>query len=230
MVTDVEPILRRFTAQGQALFGPVCEAVRLRRYGRLWLGPAAAVLVTVLAVAARTEPGHPVIRRYAITHPDDPLLAVLPRLPLSLFAPAALLPFWFAVFQVLLVFSLTQAVLGTARTVAVAVAGHSAATLSAALWVAAGPPVGLGSQDAHLADAGPSAAVVALLAYTAVRLRIGWLAAALVAYHGAEVVAVGGLSSREHLVATLTGALLALILDRRYAGILATGRPLAPDP
>ncbi|MFF5228344.1 hypothetical protein [Dactylosporangium sp. NPDC000521] len=225
MVTGARSILRRFAAQGHALFGPVYEAVRRRRYGRLWLGPAVAVLVTVLAIATRTRLGHPVISRYAITHPGDPLPAVLLRLPLSLFAPAALLPFWFAVMQVLLVFTLTQAVLGTVRAVAVAMVGHSVATLSAPLWVAAGPPVGLGSQVAHLADAGPSAAVVAVLAYAAVRLRIGWLAAALLAYHGTEVVTVGGLASREHLVATITGVLLALIPDRRYAGIPATSDP-----
>ncbi|GAA1551835.1 hypothetical protein GCM10009827_085580 [Dactylosporangium maewongense] len=230
MVTGAQPILRRLTAQGQALFEPVYDAVRLRRYDRLWLGPAVAVLVTTLAIAARTRPGHPVISRYAVTHPGDPLPAVLLRLPLSLFAPAALLPFWFAVMQVLLVFSLTQAVLGTVRAVLVAVAGHSAATLSAALWIAARPPVGLGMQDAHLADAGPSAAVVAVLAYAAVRLRIGWLAAVLPAYHATEVVVVGGLPSREHLVATLTGVLLALVPDRRFAGILAAaGDPPGPS-
>ena len=210
-------------AQCQVLFGPAAAALRQGRYGRLWLGPVAALLVAGAAVAARTGSGHAVITRYAITHPDDPLPATLLRLPLSVVAPAALLPYWFAVGQVLIVCSLAQSLLGTLRTVAVAAAGHGLATLSAPLWIAAGPPVGLAADDARLADAGPSAAVVALLAYAAVRHRIGWLAAALVTYHSVEVVTVGGLAPREHLVATLTGV-AAAALAVRPAGSGAVSR------
>nr|BFE57479.1 hypothetical protein GCM10020063_020050 [Dactylosporangium thailandense] len=230
MVSVVRPVSLRLAAQCRALFGPAIEAVQGRRYGRLWLGPAAALMVAVLGFAARTETGHALITRYAVTHPDEPVPGVVVRLPLSMFAPAALLPFWFAVLQVLIVFSLAQAVLGTWRTVAVAIAGHSLATLSAPLWLAAGPPVGLGFQDAWLADAGPSAGVVALLAYAAVRCRVGWLAAALVTYHGTEVVTVGGLPSREHLVGTLTGVTLALVAAAPVAFRPLTGRRPARVP
>ncbi|WP_432969264.1 hypothetical protein [Dactylosporangium sp. CA-233914] len=211
MTTRARRALHRLGEQCRALLGPAAEAIRRRRYERLWSGPAAALSVAGLAVAARTGPGHTFIAGYAITHPGDPLPATLARLPLSLFAPAALLPYWFAMLQVLVVFSAAQALLGLRRTIAVAVLGHGLATLSAPLWVAAGPPLGLDHRYAGLADAGPSAAVVALLAYAAVSRRAVWLAAALVAYHGTEVVIVGGLAPREHLVGTLTGAAAALL-------------------
>lgn len=202
-------LLTRLGDQCDALFGPAVTAVLQRRFDRLWTGPAAALLVVALAVAARTGPGHAFVMQHAVTHPGDPLPVTLVRLPLSMFAPAALLPFWFAVLQVLVVFSLSQAVLGACRTLTVAMLGHTLATLSAPMWLLAGPPLGLAHSFTHLRDAGPSAAVVTLLAFTAVTCRVDWLVVALVAYHLVELGLVVSLASREHLIGTVTGVVAA---------------------
>ncbi|GAA0735569.1 hypothetical protein GCM10010199_56040 [Dactylosporangium roseum] len=210
MMTDIRKLPTWLGEQGETLAGPVVDAVRRRRLGRLWTGPAAALLVAGLALAARTGPGHAFVTDFAITHPGDPLLDTLVKLPLSMFAPAALLPFWFAVLQVGVVFSLVQAAAGARWTLLVAALGHTVATLSARLWVIAGPPVGVAHGLGHFGDAGPSAAVVSLLAYVAVRRRAGWLALGLIAYHTIEVAVLNGLTQREHLVGTVTGAAVAL--------------------
>ncbi|MFG2041802.1 hypothetical protein [Dactylosporangium sp. NPDC048998] len=213
--------MNRFVRQCAALVGPAVAAVRHRRYDRLWLGPAAALFVAGLAVAVRTGPGSAFVARWGVTHPGDPLLATVWRLPLSMFAPAALLPFWFAVLQVLIVYSVTQAAVGAWRTIGVAFAGHALATLSARAWMLAGPPVGVGHALAHYADAGPSASVVALLAYLAVTRRIAWAVAALIAYHATEVALISGLPPREHLVGTLVGACAAVAAVPATAGAAA---------
>lgn len=223
--------LRSLAGQCAALLGPAAEAVRRRRIDRLWTGPAAAVLVIALALATRTAPGHVFVARYAITHPGDPLPATLLRMPLSMFAPAALLPFWFAVLQVTVVYSLAQALIGARRTLVVAVLGHGLATVSAGAWILLEPPLGVGRGLAHFADAGPSVAVVALLAYVALARRVVWMAAALIVYHATEVAIINGLTQREHLIGTLTGAGAALAAGaaaalRRDRGGAAT----ADDP
>jgi hypothetical protein len=204
--------------QAAVLFGPALDAVRRRRWQQLWLGPVAAALVTGLALAFRTRSGHAFVEEYANTRPRDVLAWLVPRLPLSMFAPAALLPFWFAVVQVTLVFSLAQTLIGTRRTILVAFVGHAAATLSAYLWIFVPPPVGVGHGYDHYADAGPSAAVVALLAYLAVALRLVWLVVGVLAYDAIEVSVLGGLSEYEHLVGALCGmalGALTLLANRR---------------
>jgi hypothetical protein len=188
------------------VFAPATDAVRHRRWARFALGPAATLLVAVLSLAYRTGAGHEFLLRYAITRPADGWLTVLVKLPLSMFAPAALLPFWFAMVQVGVVYGLAQALLGWRRTIAVAVAGHAAATFSAHLWILAGRPFGVGHRFDHFGDAGPSVAVVALIAYIAVVRGAGWLALTLVAYHSIELAVFNGLSQREHLIGAVVGA------------------------
>jgi hypothetical protein len=202
--------LSRLGGHGRALIGPAVEAVRGRRWGRLWLGPALAVVVAVLALAFRTRTGHAFLMAYAITRPGDPLGTVLLKLPLSMFAPAALLPFWFAVFQVGIVYSVAQALVGATRTVLVAVAGHLVATLFDGVWLWLGSPVGVPPGYRSFGDAGPSVAVVALLAYLAVVRRVGWLALAVGTYDLVELAVFNGLSQRDHLLGAATGALAAL--------------------
>src|SRR5262245_52680988 len=82
------------------VFEPAVDAVRRRQWYRFALGPAATLTVTVLALAFRTKAGHAFINAYAVTRPADDLLTSAIKLPLSMFAPAALLPFWFAMLQV----------------------------------------------------------------------------------------------------------------------------------
>lgn len=187
-------------------FAPVVDAVRRRQWARFALGPAATLVVVVLSLAYRTHAGHVFLLRYAISRPADGWLAVLVKLPLSMFAPAALLPFWFAMVQVGVVYGVAQALLGWRRAIVVAVAGHAAATFSAHLWILVGRPFGVGHRFDHFGDAGPSVAVVALIAYIAVVRGAGWLALTLVAYHSVELAVFNGLSQREHLLGAVVGA------------------------
>ncbi len=217
------PLAVRAREQLTALLGPLVEAVRGRQWGRLWLSGVAAALVIGLALAFRTRPGHAFMFHYAITRPGDGIVTTLVKLPLSMFAPAALLPFWFAVFQVLVVYALAQTLIGAARTIAVAVSAHALSTFSAHLWVAVGRPLGVPHRYAHFGDAGPSVAVIALLAYLAVLYRVGWLALAILAYHVVEVAVFDGLSQREHVVGTLTGILAAVVTRWRRGRSPGTG-------
>jgi hypothetical protein len=86
------------------------------------------------------------------------------------------------------------------------VAGHAAATFSAHLWILVGRPFGVGHRFDHFGDAGPSVAVVALIAYIAVVRGAGWLALTLVTYHSVEIAVFNGLSQREHLLGAMVGA------------------------
>lgn len=209
------------------VFEPAVDAVRRRQWWRFSMGPAAMLLVISLAIAFRTHPGHTFLEDYAITRPADGWNTVPQRLPLSMFAPAALLPYWFAVLQVGLVYGLAQALVGWWRTLAVAVAGHSLATFSAHLWILTGPPLGVGHRFDHFGDAGPSVAVVGLIAYIAVVRKSSWLAAAMIAYHSIEIGIFNGLSQREHLIGTATGV-AAAALTRRGTGRAVRGAALAP--
>src|SRR5258705_603269 len=141
--------------QFAGLLGPMLEAVRRLRLHNLWIGAAAAVLVAGLAMAFRTRSGHAFLMAYAITHPSDPLYVMLLKLPLSMVAPAALLPFWFSVLQVFVVYTLAQTLLGGRRTHLVAVSGHTLATLSTGVWMLVGPPIGVGHLFDHFADGRP---------------------------------------------------------------------------
>jgi len=210
-ITEVRQRVRWLAGEVAVVVGPATGAVRRRQWSRLWMGPAAAMIVACLSLAFRTRPGHIFIETYAITRPGEPLHMALLRLPLSMFAPAALLPIWFAVLQVGVVYALAQALLGVRTTILVAAAGHTLATLSAHAWVLMGPPLGVGHRFDHFGDAGPSVAVVALIAYVAVARRVSWLAVAIVAYHSIELVMFNALSQREHLIGAVTGAVAAAV-------------------
>jgi hypothetical protein len=197
----------------------------------VWLGPVAGTLVAVLALAYRTRAGHAFLLQYAITHPADRLTQTLFKLPLSMFAPAALLPFWFAVLQVTVVYAVAQATVGVARTAAVAFTGHALATVSDHLWILLGRPLGVGHSYDAFGDAGPSVAVVALLAYLATVRRVGMLVAVILAYDTMELAVFNGLSQREHLVGVVSGAAAGAAVwllahrKRRHPTAAAAGRP-----
>jgi hypothetical protein len=188
------------------VFEPAVDAVRRRQWHRFALGPAATLAVIALSLAFRTKAGHAFINAYAVTRPADDLMTSAIKLPLSMFAPAALLPFWFAMLQVGVVYALAQALLGWRTTLIVAVAGHTLATLSSSMWIAIGLPFGVAERFWHFGDAGPSVAVVALVAYIAVARRVSWLAVTLIAYHLVEMATFNGLSQREHMVGAVVGA------------------------
>jgi hypothetical protein len=187
------------------------RAVRDGEWHRYWFGLVSPMLVLALWLAFRTPAGHAFVQGWGIMRAGDPWLATLARLPLSLFAPAHLLPAWTAMLQVALVFGVAQVLLGARRTLAVGLTGHILGTLSARLWVWLGPPVGLAPHWLHFADAGPSVAAVSLGGYLMVRYRLVWPAGVLLAFHVGEWIAVDGLSQREHVVGVLTGATAAAV-------------------
>src|SRR5262249_49412649 len=152
-----------------------------------------------------------------------PPYRMLLKLPLSMFAPAALLPFWFALLQVGVVYVLAQSLLGTRRTVLVAVAGHVLATVSAHVWVAMGPPIGGAHRYAHVGGAGPSAAGGARLAAGGGASRRGWRAAGMIVSPPMGTGVFAGLARRDPLVGPLTGVALAAL--PRHAGRHPTVRP-----
>ena len=84
---------------------------------------------------------------------------------------------------------------------------------------------------------GPSVAVVSLLAYIAVSRRVSWLAVVMITYHAIEVGVFNGLSQREHLIGTVTGALAGVATrcvarrrSARSAGVPVTAQRAAPPP
>jgi hypothetical protein len=211
-------MLRAAGGDAATLVGEPLRAVRAGEWRRYWFGIASPVLVLALWLAFRTPEGHAFVRYWGIMRADDPWPDTLRRLPLSLFAPAHLLPAWTAMLQVAVVFGGAQVLLGARRAFAVGLGGHILGTLSARLWVWVGPPLGLAPHWLHFADAGPSVAAVSLGAYLMVRYRLVWLAAALLAFHVGEWVTVDGLSQREHVVGLLIGATAAVVVSawRRY--------------
>ena len=207
-----------------ALLEPPWRAVIKGRLDRFWLGPAAATAVLILSEVARSRSGQAFLRQWAVMRGDESWWLTLRKVPLSLFAPAYLLPCGFAMLQVFVVFGGAQVLIGVRRTLAVAVPAHLLASLSPRLWVWLAPPMGLPARYLHLPDAGPSVAALAVAVFLVVRLRILWLAVLLLAFHLAEWFAITGLAQREHLVGLATGAAVALgsMLVHRHHGRVVT--------
>jgi hypothetical protein len=198
----------RCRADAVALLLPPWQALRRGQLSRFWLGPAAAGMVLLLWEIAGTRTGQAFLQRWAVMRGDQPWWLTVQKVPLSLLAPAYLLPCGFAMLQVFVVFGAAQVLVGVRRTVAVALAAHVLGSFSLRLWVWIGSPVGLPTRYLHMPDAGPSVAALALAVFLVVRLRVLWLAALLVAYHLVEWFAITGLAQREHLIGAATGALL----------------------
>jgi hypothetical protein len=158
---------------------------------------------------------------------DAPLGVSLLRLPGSLLAPAALLPVWGSVAQVLLAFGIAEAAVGVRRTLTVAGLAHVIGTLAGRYFVWYAPAVlgGLAASWRYALDTGPSAATCGLAVYVAVVLgcpRLGCLLAAAVV---AAFALHPDLAGREHIVALVVGAAAAgvqLLVFRRTARHLVT--------
>lgn len=213
---------------GAQLLAPVWVAVRRGQWRRWWLGPAAGLLVFALSRLSGYRAARHVIMVAGVPRAHDPLPLALARLPLSMFAPARMLPCGFAVAQVTIVLAVAQVLLGLRLTVAVAMVGHALATLSARLWIALGTPIGVAHRFVNFPDSGPSVAMICLAAYLAVRGRAWLVIALLVAYDIGETMIFQGLSQREHLVGVVIGALLALLARRGRHAAVSTAIPPRP--
>lgn len=221
-------MVRRLRADTGWLLGEPWRALSGVQVSRFWLGPAAAAVVLWLTEVAGTGWGHTFLARWAIMRGDEPWWLTLEKVPLSVLAPAYLLPCGFAMLQVFVVLGASQVHIGTPRTLAVGLAGHVTGSFSLRAWVWLGPPVGLPAKFLHLPDAGPSVAVIAIGVFLAVRLRVLWLATLLLAYHIGEWFVIAGIAQREHLVGALLGALVAL--SCRYRPARRPSTLDTPDP
>ncbi|MFE5188083.1 hypothetical protein [Streptomyces sp. NPDC056628] len=205
----------------RAEWGPLYRAVRAGWARRRWRGVSltlAAVCLTGLAqVVQQRSWGRPVVRDLGGVRAEDPLWQALARTPLSPFVPAAGLPVWGALAQILVVFGIAELSLGRWRTLAVAYAATLAGTLYARLGIALGPdhPLGLPGSDARVVDTGPSAAVVGLALFAGWRhgayLTAGAVAGAMVV----EVVLKDDLAGREHGAAVVAVAVLCAVAAGR---------------
>jgi len=181
----------------------------------------------VLAWWADRSAGSSIVAMCCAERVDAPLGISLLRLPGSLVAPAALLPVWGSVAQVVLAFGIAEAAVGARRTLTVAALAHAIGTLAGRYFVWYAPAVlgGLPTSWRYALDTGPSAATCGLAVYAAVVLgcpRFG----------GLIVIAVVGafalhpdLAGREHIVALAVGSAAAgiqVLVFRRAARHLAT--------
>ncbi len=156
-----------------------------------------------------------------------PVGNALLKLPGSLVAPAALLPVWGSVVQVVLAFGLAEAAVGALRTVTVAAASHVVATLAGRYFVWYAPVAlgGLAPSWRSALDTGPSAATVGVAIYLAIVLGCGRIGGVLVLAIAIAFAARNDLAGREHLVAMVVGAgcagvqLLAYRLSARTADV-----------
>jgi hypothetical protein len=100
----------------------------------------------------------------------------------------------------------------------------------------AGPPLGVGHRYDRFGDAGPSVAVVTVIAYFAVHRGAHWLAGLLIGYDVVEISIFNGLSQREHLLGVVFGtaaAGVARLVARRGRGHgppVPRPRPAPADP
>lgn len=210
------------------LYRDVHDALAARKAAALPLTLACLCLTLAFQLWQDTGAGaHALVHRLGGISAGLPWWEALARTPLSLFVPAADLPLWGALVQVLFLFAVAETTVGPARTLAVAYLGTLAGTWYARLGTALGPgfPVlGLPADTAGIHDTGPSAAVVALAAYVAWCYR-AWLTCVLVVLAmAAEYVLIPNLAAREHLAAV--GVVLALCALR----VLRPPRRLRPGP
>ncbi|MCQ4081610.1 hypothetical protein NGB36_13585 [Streptomyces sp. RB6PN25] len=175
---------------------------------------ASAALIAILQAVQHQRWGDVLVNRLGVVDASLPWWVALLRTPLSLFVPAADLPVWGALAQVLLVFGIAEITLGRRRTLAIAYLSTLAGTMYARWAVAMGPHslFGLTPLDAFTRDTGPSAAVVALAVCVAWRYRAWWTGGAVVVSMAVEVAVWPNLAGWEHLAA-ITAAVVACVLS-----------------
>lgn len=193
---------------------------------RSYLLTAVIASAIVLAWWADHTAGRSVVAVCCGERVDAPLGISLLRLPGSMVAPAALLPVWGSVAQVLVAFGIAEAAVGARRTLTVAALAHGIGTLAGRYFVWYAPAFlgGLPTSWRYALDTGPSAATCGLAVYVAIVVgcpRLGGLTVIAVV---AAFTLHPDLAGREHLVALAVGAPAAgvqLLMFRRDARHLA---------
>ncbi|MDX2621581.1 hypothetical protein AB0L83_35525 [Streptomyces sp. NPDC052071] len=165
--------------------------------------------------------GHGLVQDVGFVRAADPWWLALARTPLSLFVPAADLPVWGSLAQVLVVFGIAEIALGRRRTLLIAYVCTLAGNVYARIGIAVGPggAIGLSAADARIIDTGPSSAVVGLAICLCLRFR-AWLTGALIGMGViVEAIVKPNLAGREHLVAiaaALVVSAFSALRQRRY--------------
>lgn len=144
---------------------------------------------------------------------DAPIGISLLRLPGSLVAPAALLPVWGSVVQVVLAFAIGEATIGTRRTVTVAALAHVLGTLAGRyfVWYAPAALGGLPISWRYALDTGPSAATCGLAIYIAIVTRCPRLGGLMAVGVVSAFALHPDLAGREHMVALAVGGVAASV-------------------
>ncbi|MEU5714205.1 hypothetical protein AB0G71_00175 [Streptomyces sp. NPDC020403] len=216
--------MRHAAAFARREWGPLRAAVRAGLAGRGWraipLTLTALLLITLFQLAQRRgahDWASGVVEDIGFVRAADPWWLALARTPLSLFVPAADLPVWGALVQVLVVFGIAETTLGRRRTLLIAYVCTLAGGLYARLGIALGPGgvLGLPAADAQVVDTGPSGAVVGLAVYLCLRFR-AWATGTLVlALMVGEAAVKPDLAGREHLVAIVAALVMYAVLPPR---------------
>lgn len=185
-----------------------------------------AALIVLMWVLDHTT-GRVVVAACCGERVSAPMGVALLKLPGSLVAPAALLPVWGSVVQVVFAFGLAEAAVGALRTLTVAGVAHIVATLSGRYFVWYAPIAfgGLPSSWRTALDTGPSAATVGVGVYLAIVLGCGRIGGALVFAIAIAFAARSDLAGREHLVAMVVGAGCAAVQLLAYRWSARTAWP-----
>ncbi|GAB3958806.1 hypothetical protein GCM10029978_004510 [Actinoallomurus acanthiterrae] len=184
---------------------------RLRR-GRLPLAFGSSATVLILWSLHFSSLGTYIVRLISDVSASTPFYLAVVRLPLSMYAPAPNLPVWGSLLQVFVVFGIAEALVGWRRTLMVALTATFLCTLSGRIMCYLGPDtiVGLPWISRYVSDTGPSAAVVALVAYVCCVRRAPRTMTVLLTAMVTEVTLLPNLAGREHVVAIALGILAAL--------------------
>ncbi|MFG1806505.1 hypothetical protein [Streptomyces sp. NPDC049040] len=218
--------MNRLFAEWAAVLGDVRRRLRARGLRALpvTLTACAGILALQLLQHSRGTSGW--VERLGGVYADLPWWQALLRTPLSVFLPDPSLPMWGLILQVVVVFGIAETTVGPRRTLGVALLATLAGTGFARYSLWAGPhwPFGLPAHDLLVRDTGPSAAVVALGVYVALRYRAGWTVATIVLAMVVEVVSLPNLAGYEHLA----GVALILALFTHEPALLRRRGRAAP--
>ncbi|MCO6009216.1 hypothetical protein NE236_30025 [Actinoallomurus purpureus] len=186
---------------------------RLRR-GRLPLAFGSSAAVLILWSLHFSSLGTYVVRLISDVSASTPFFLAVVRLPASMYAPAPNLPVWGSLLQVFVVFGIAEACIGWRRTLTVALTATFLCTLSGRIMCSLGPGsvIGLPWISRYVSDTGPSAAVVALVAYLCCVRRAPRTLTVLLTAMVLEVTLLPNLAGREHVVAIALGVLAALMV------------------
>lgn len=213
-------VRRVLRAEWRAVVLAAWAELRARRLAGVALAVGAGVAMIGLHGLQELAATDRYVRLLGEVRADQPLWVSLLRTPVSVLVPTRDQPPWGGLPRLLLSLGLAQLLLGWRRTLLVGYAATLAGTLGARVMVAIGPDhfAGVPAAYAHDVDTGASAAVLGLFTYLSVRLRAPVLCLATVVPTVVGSCLKPNLAGREHLIAFVLVAALALVQEWRRPG------------